>query len=276
MPNDNISHIIKTARVGKGLSIRSLSDKLGVRPQDLLEIEAGRGKITLSLAAELGLSLPKLTLIPAKKKKSRAPVMPKKISVGFVLKQYEVGVAGFPANAYLLFKAGQKPSFAKASAGKQGRSALLVDSLGVSKSATQVMAKEHLKPVALLITHGHFDHIAGCDLIRQSYPKIKVFRAAQDIGNEGLLPVSDFLVEVFKTPGHTEDSVSYLVEGKILFTGDTLFAGSVGRPNFDYQLLLKNIREKILTLPEDTIICPGHGSLTTVGREKKSNPFFLS
>ncbi|KKT52087.1 MAG: hypothetical protein A2445_04685 [Candidatus Jacksonbacteria bacterium RIFOXYC2_FULL_44_29] len=266
MPNDNISHIIKTARVGKGLSIRSLSDKLGVRPQDLLEIEAGRGKITLSLAAELGLSLPKLTLIPAKKKKSRAPVMPKKISVGFVLKQYEVGVAGFPANAYLLFKAGQK----------KGRSALLVDSLGVSKSATQVMAKDHLKPVALLITHGHFDHIAGCDLIRQSYPKIKVFRAAQDIGNEGLLPVSDFLVEVFKTPGHTEDSVSYLVEGKILFTGDTLFAGSVGRPNFDYQLLLKNIREKILTLPEDTIICPGHGSLTTVGREKKSNPFFLS
>jgi len=81
------------------------------------------------------------------------------------------------------------------------------------------------------------------------------------------------IIQCRHTPGHTAGGISYVGDG-VVFVGDTLFAGSVGRANYRYELLLQSIRDKILTLPEDTAIFPGHGPPSTVGEEKENNPFF--
>ena len=85
-------------------------------------------------------------------------------------------------------------------------------------------------------------------------------------------------IKCIHTPGHTSGSISYYAEDiKTVFSGDTLFSGSVGRSDFptgNENTLLKSIEEKLFTLPEDTSVLPGHDSLTTIGREKKYNMFF--
>jgi hydroxyacylglutathione hydrolase len=85
--------------------------------------------------------------------------------------------------------------------------------------------------------------------------------------------------DVIETPGHTPGHVSFhLAAAKMLFVGDTLFAGSIGRTDFpggSYEQLIRSVREKIFPLPGDTMVYPGHGPETTVEREKRSNPFFV-
>ena len=82
---------------------------------------------------------------------------------------------------------------------------------------------------------------------------------------------------VLHTPGHTPGGICLLGDG-VLFSGDTLFAGSIGRtdlPGGDYGVLLRSLRERILTLPDETVVCPGHGQRTTIGRERQMNPFLV-
>jgi len=91
-----------------------------------------------------------------------------------------------------------------------------------------------------------------------------------------IIIIGDISLKVLHTPGHSPGGIS-LVTDKIVFVGDTLFAGSIGRTDFsggDYEGLLRNVREKIFTLGDDVIVFPGHGPKTTVGRERKTNPFF--
>jgi hydroxyacylglutathione hydrolase len=86
----------------------------------------------------------------------------------------------------------------------------------------------------------------------------------------------DISLKVLHTPGHSAGSIS-LVTDKMVFVGDVLFAGSIGRTDFpggDHEALIRNVREKIFPLGDDTIVYPGHGPRTTVGRERKTNPFF--
>jgi glyoxylase-like metal-dependent hydrolase (beta-lactamase superfamily II) len=83
---------------------------------------------------------------------------------------------------------------------------------------------------------------------------------------------------VLHTPGHSPGGIS-LVTDRVVFVGDTLFAGSIGRTDFpggDYEGLLWNVREKIFTLGDDVVVYPGHGPKTAVGRERKTNPFFTT
>jgi glyoxylase-like metal-dependent hydrolase (beta-lactamase superfamily II) len=158
-------------------------------------------------------------------------------------------------------------------------------------------------PSWLLITHGHVDHIDDAARVqrkfqckvgyhRDSVPLITDPNFFKKFGffleAEPIKP--DFLIEeteniellgfVFRTllvPGHCPGSLGfYLPQHRLLFGGDILFAGSIGRtdlPGGDHELLLKGIREKIYTLPDDTTVLPGHGPPTTVGEEKRTNPF---
>jgi glyoxylase-like metal-dependent hydrolase (beta-lactamase superfamily II) len=93
-----------------------------------------------------------------------------------------------------------------------------------------------------------------------------------------IIMIGDISLKVLHTPGHSPGSIS-LVTDKIVFVGDTLFAGSIGRTDLsggDYKGLLRNVREKIFTLGDDVIVYPGHGPKTSVGRERKTNPFFTT
>jgi len=156
----------------------------------------------------------------------------------------------------------------------------------------------------ILLTHGHFDHVGAVGLLREKTgAKVHIHEAdveqMKSAKRQGLLfglripdtPPPDVLVGegdrvtfaaleflVSHTPGHTPGCVSYILETeKMAFIGDLIFAGSIGRtdlPGGDYDTLIRAVREKIFVLPDDTTLFPGHGPATTVGEEKRSNPFF--
>jgi glyoxylase-like metal-dependent hydrolase (beta-lactamase superfamily II) len=166
------------------------------------------------------------------------------------------------------------------------------------------LSQHQLHPVATVLTHGHVDHIVGTTALRQHFPETRIYihqldapMLADPHGNlsafAGIVfaaESADVLLEdgdtveqagitlkVLHTPGHTPGGIClYAQQDGLVFVGDTLFADSVGRADFpggDMDQLLESIRTKLFTLPENTAVYPGHGMRTTIGREKRSNPF---
>jgi len=156
----------------------------------------------------------------------------------------------------------------------------------------------------ILLTHGHADHIAGVAAVKQAWPEAVLTCPAGDaemlsdpmrnlslpFGFRIVAPAPEAVVapgqrlemgpltwEVLDSSGHTPGGASYYcAESQVLLSGDALFAGSVGRtdiPGADEALLLKNIRANLLSLPQATRVLPGHGPPTTIGRERRENPF---
>ena len=130
-----------------------------------------------------------------------------------------------------------------------------------------------LRPLALLITHAHPDHVCGIAYLQEKYALEAIINPS-----EGPLPIEGFgmQIEVIATPGHKEDCVCYyLPEVHILFTGDTLFQESIGRtalPGGDMGTLIHSLK-RLVVLPEETTVYPGHGYATTIAHEKLYNPY---
>ena len=166
--------------------------------------------------------------------------------------------------------------------------------------------KKNLNPVAILVTHGHLDHIAGNGDIKEEWPVCKIYVGKDDAeklvdpkgnlsANYGVpvvTPVADqalvdgdeitvagIPVTALHLPGHSQGHLIYHIEGEdgtIIFVGDVIFEDSIGRydfPDGNYSDLIEGIRSKILVQPVETVLYPGHGSKTTVGRELRYNPF---
>ena len=164
--------------------------------------------------------------------------------------------------------------------------------------------EEGFKPIGILLTHAHFDHIGAVDAVRNAYNipvylhkeeehwledaslngsiyfgigKISGKPADQLLDKETELTVGSFTFQLFHTPGHSPGSVSYyLREENLVFAGDALFMGSIGRtdlPGGDHRQLLKSIHDHLLSLPEETVVLPGHGPTTTIGQEMDQNPY---
>lgn len=135
------------------------------------------------------------------------------------------------------------------------------------------ISKHNLTPIALLITHAHPDHICGVEFLQQKYNLQPIIQPA-----EGTLHLegTTLHVEVIATPGHKEDAVCYYFpQENMLFTGDTLFQDSIGRtdlPGGDMPTLIRSLG-KLITLPNDTQVYPGHGYPTTIAHEKEYNPY---
>lgn len=184
---------------------------------------------------------------------------------------------------------------------KDGKSALIIDPSSGCSELISSLQQQALIPKAILLTHGHFDHLLGIPEIIKHYPDLPVYIHSKDKimienaemngsvmlglpfeyrGNvvafeEGTLTIGEFTFKVIFVPGHTPGGCAFLFENDCL-CGDILFAGSVGRtdlPGGDGPLLIKGIREKLMTLPDTTVCWSGHGGRTTIGREKRLNPF---
>ncbi|HWH69638.1 MAG TPA: MBL fold metallo-hydrolase, partial [Candidatus Sulfotelmatobacter sp.] len=149
-----------------------------------------------------------------------------------------------------------------------------------------LIAENELQLRHLFITHGHTDHVAALEAVREQFPKARVHSGSRSAPvdqrnrpNE-CVQLGSLRITHRETPGHAEDGVTYIVGNwsedapHVAFVGDALFAGSIGRGNQSWDLARQKVREQILSLPAETLICPGHGPLTTVAEEKEHNPFF--
>lgn len=185
------------------------------------------------------------------------------------------------------------------------RDCLVIDPGLEAGELIEFLDEQQLNPVAVVLTHGHIDHIAGVKVVRKHFPEIKVYIHNLDAAmltepgkNLSAMTGAAFVTEpedvslkegdvidlagvkllVLHTPGHTPGGISlYSQEDGVAFVGDTIFAGSIGRTDFpggSMSQLLASVREKLFTLPEETKACPGHGPETTIAEEKAHNPFF--
>jgi glyoxylase-like metal-dependent hydrolase (beta-lactamase superfamily II) len=183
--------------------------------------------------------------------------------------------------------------------------AIVIDPSFDTRSVLATLKRHHLTVAAILNTHGHIDHIAGNRSLKQAYPDAPLIIGRNEShllespeanlsGQFGLpltSPAADRLLSdleeieiaglrflVREIPGHSPGSVVYCCnqfDPPFVLGGDVLFAGSVGRTDLggDLGLLLSGIREKLFELPDSTVVYPGHGPATTIGRERQSNPF---
>ena len=207
--------------------------------------------------------------------------------MNFEMQSMVLGVVG--TNCYLLIN-------------KETKETIIFDPGDEGKRIISYMDREGLKPVAVLLTHGHFDHIMGAPDLKKHYG---IFVYAHELEQEVLasealnacamigthirmeadrlvkdgdvLELAGARIRVIFTPGHTQGGVSYYIEDMhAVVCGDTLFEGSVGRtdlPTGSMGTLIRSIREKLYTLEDDVTALPGHGGQTTIGWEKKHNPF---
>ena len=176
--------------------------------------------------------------------------------------------------------------------------AWIVDPGNEGERIVALLEKKGLVPAAILLTHAHFDHIGGIPALQAAFPDLPVYMHDNDLKviesplNQlppdypplagqirNLKSVGELTLDgitVIETPGHTPGGVCYFFAAeKLLLAGDTLFAGSVGRtdlPGGDMATLMNSLT-KLTTLPDDTLVIPGHGPHTTIAAEKRGNPF---
>lgn len=183
------------------------------------------------------------------------------------------------------------------------RQAIVVDPGDDIAQVLAIIQKHQLQVQQIVITHAHIDHVGGAMKLRQAtgapilmnqndYALVKMLdlqarwlgmappgavNIDRSVGDGDTVEAGPLVANVIHTPGHTEGSVClFFPAEQKLIAGDTLFAGSIGRtdlPGGSFDKIIRSINDKVLALPDETIVVPGHGPLTTIGNEREGNPF---
>ncbi len=185
----------------------------------------------------------------------------------------------------------------------KGQEAMIIDPGGDADKLNAYLKEADLKPIAILLTHAHFDHIGAVEELRDMYQiPVYVHKAESDwLSNPNLngsalfrmepisaapadsfissgeMSVGSFVFNILETPGHSPGGVAFVFsEEKWVVSGDSLFQRGIGRtdlPGGDFEVLVETIKSKLFSLPDDYTVYPGHGSETSIGDEKLHNQF---
>jgi hydroxyacylglutathione hydrolase len=258
--------ILGKAMRGLGIGKNEMAQRLGVDKPEIEAILSGEANENLihAMAGELKLDSHKL-IRSARKEWSSVPV---ELSG---LRQISTTYGDMIVNAYIVW-------------GEVSRNAWVFDTGTDAQPILAFIEEEKLKVDAVFLTHAHRDHIACLDDLSEKTENPKIFVHQHELLNgcepieEGFKHSIDSLSLVAKhTHGHSVGGLTYVIDGlekPIAVVGDAIFAGSMGGGMVSYKDALRTNREKIMTLADDTILCPGHGPMTTVSEEKQNNPFF--
>ena len=274
---DELGDIIAKARIGQGCTVEQLAQAAKMSPASVQDIERYRlvpGAQELAVIAEtLDLDPDKLADIAAN---GWQPAPISLSSDDVQVHAVAVPYGAYGENCYLFTTPGV-------------RVAAVVDPGGAVDEIDRYLSGNDLELELVLITHGHGDHTGGLRSLAARRPSLRLVSHTverdsvirrlsvhwEPAKDKVSIPFAGVSITPLATPGHTPGSVCYSVNG-VCFVGDTLFAGSIGRPEDStvYKQMLESINAKILSLPDDTILLPGHGPATTVAEEKAHNPFF--
>lgn len=269
MLEDEFYDIVSKAWDGLGLSIEETSLKTGIKIERLHEFSDYNIKPTLDeikkLSATLNLNFNALLDITNNKYK------PKEFNYDNISNNLKIipvrGLLGdYAVYAYIVAAQNE---------------CIIIDTAGSPELIIDAIIKNNLKPLFILLTHSHHDHIGGIKKIKNEFGidgyifKSRLFDRdnLKSLKDGQFVDFAEYRIKVIYTPGHTQDSATFCIE-EFLFVGDLIFAGSLGRPNWSYKEILKSAK-KILDYPENYHIFPGHGPSTTVEEERKNNAFIL-
>jgi len=273
MLEDEFSDIVRKASRGQGIDAASLASRTGLAKDELAQWLAGEGAPSEDQAREIARVL---RLDPGKLADSAARRWEPHVDLPPDVRHHPQNP--HPSNGYIFFL-------------QDGKTAALVDPAGNPSNLRRAISQGPYVLRYILITHKHLDHCDATADIAAQFPDAQIVMHKQDVHAIGglaakALPVRDgeelafgdaAAIRMLHTPGHTDGSSCYLFKST-LFTGDTLFAGSVGGAFGDkstYHDILRSVSTKIFKLDDDTVIMPGHGPPSTIREEKRHNPFFV-
>ena len=264
---DFYEDIIGKAMRGRHISEGELSEKTGIDRDTLGRICRGEFSDESALpkiAAQLGLD-PGALMISASKS-----WLPRSVSLEGLL-QFNTAYRDMRVNAFLIWD----PASKEAAAFDTGTN---VDDM-IAEVADRGLTLKYI-----FLTHTHNDHVADLERLKAAAPGARVYAnrlepwpGAESFVEGASFPLGSMTIDTRTTSGHSEGGTTYVINGlsrPVAVVGDALFAGSMGGGMVSFADALRNNREKIMTLPDDTVICPGHGPLTSIAEEKRHNPFF--
>ncbi|MGY8649790.1 MAG: MBL fold metallo-hydrolase [Verrucomicrobiia bacterium] len=268
---DHIGDVCRKARLQTGTPIDAAAALAGLTEAQLQEWET-EGVIEASV--NVAVLAERLGLDAAKAQRVEDGWEPAAVDLSRWRELRVVTTAeGFEVNSFVAWDAAS-------------REAAIFDTGWFADDLFRIADENELDVRHLFITHMHGDHVAAIGDVRKRWPEIELHSNNSGAPERSrvtpgeAVAVGGLSVTARLTPGHAEDGVTYVIEGwpgnasAVAIVGDAIFAGSMGKDFSTPELAQQKVRDEILTLPSDTLICPGHGPLTTVGEEQSSNPFF--
>jgi glyoxylase-like metal-dependent hydrolase (beta-lactamase superfamily II) len=269
---DHLGDIIRKARAMSGVSAARAASAAGISGAELTALEetgqTGTPPDLVALARLIGLDPDKLEGIARGWRPAE-----KDLSVWRELRVLTTAGEGMTVNSYLVWD-------------EATRDAALFDTGFDAKPVLDGIAGNQLQLRHVFITHTHYDHVEALPEIRAAFPGTRLHSGSKaapvDQRNKPneIVHLGGLRITHRETPGHAGDGVTYIVGNwqddapHVAMVGDAIFAGSMGNGNGAWDLAKQKVKEQILSLPPETLICPGHGPLTTVAEEKRHNPFF--